>query len=101
MSLLEIPIPADATVPEALKAVNRELGSYARKHKIVGGDKDGRRFPRTHLVRLEPTSIVYEVEDDCDAAISRQDVSCCVSGSEMMNRPRSYLKCGYEADTRL
>ena len=97
MSILSIPVPADATVVDALAAANRALGAYARKHRIIGGDKDGRRFPRTRLLRFEADAIVYEVEDDCEAAIQPQDAPCRVTGTETVNYPRCYAEVGYGA----
>lgn len=79
MSLISIPIPADATVPEALKAANRELGVYAREHRRPTFGWRGPWFPRTHFVRFGPDAVVYEVEDVCCAPETPQAAGCCVA----------------------
>lgn len=68
MTLIEIPIPADVTVPEALRIVNRELSTYACEHRTPRFGWGKRWFPLTRLVRFEPDAVVYEVEDVCGAA---------------------------------
>ena len=95
---LSIPIPADAMYGDALRIVNQELGCHARKHRRPAGRNDGRKYPEVRLLRFEPDAVVYEVEVGCDASDPPQAATDCVAEAETVNRPRSYPKCGYEAD---
>lgn len=97
MSLIEIPIPADTAMPDALRIVNRELTAYACEHRTPRFGWGKRWFPLTRLLRFEPNAVVYEVEDVCDTSVSPQAAACRVAETKTVNRPCGDAGLGYGA----